>query len=191
MQDLKNKTDNELIKEIQSEVNITKNFCEICSRHSGIFFKMASKYISPKFKEKRLDFFNDKEYYIYQAIRDFNENKNTKFSTYLANRIMWICINDYNKEKKKKELNFSEEFLKNCPDETESINREMIEEVMKMLKKEKDKRVYKIFAFRYLEGKHNSVMPWKDVCCQQDINLSVQGCINVHNKYLNKLRKKK
>lgn len=191
MKNSKHKTDNELVKEIQSELNVAENFCEICSRHSGIFFKMASKYISKRFKEKRLDFFKDKEYYIYQAIMDYDETKNAKFSTYLGNVIMWTCINDYNKEKKKRETNYPEEFLKNCPDQTESINREMIEEVVEMLKKEKDQRVYKIFAFRYLEGKNNNVMPWKDVCCKEDINLSVQGCINVHDKYLKKLRKEK
>lgn len=139
MQDSKNKTDNQLIKEIQSEINITENFCEICSRHSGIFFKMASKYISKKFKEKRLDFFRDKEYYIYQAIMNFDETKNAKFSTYLGNRVTWLCINDYNKEKRKKESNYTEEFLKNCPDKTESINTEMIQEIIEMLKKKKTK----------------------------------------------------
>ena len=191
MKKLQHKTDNELIKEIQSGINIAENFCEICSRHSGIFYKMASKYISKKFREKRLDFFKDKEYYIYQAILDFDETKKTKFSTYLANSIKWTCINDYNKEKKKKECNYPEEFLKNCPNKEDSINDEMIREIIEMLKKEKDQRIYKIFAFRYLEGKNNNVMPWKDVCCQEDINLSVQGCINVHDKYLKKLRKEK
>jgi hypothetical protein len=183
------KSDNEIIKEIQRGIDISENFCEISERHSAIFFKMASKYISKKFKEKRLDFFTDKDYYIYQAVLDFNETKGTKFSTYLANRIKWKCINDYHKDQKSREVKYPLEFMLNCPDKSESINKDKLKEVVEMLKKDKDPRIHKIFAFRYLEGKNNGVMPWKEVCCQENINLSVQGCINVHNNYLKKIRK--
>ena len=184
------KSDNELIKDIKSGVNICENFEEISSRHSGIFFKMASKYISPKFKEKRLDFFNDKGYYIFKVILDYNEDKNTKFSTYLGNRIKWICINNYYKEINNCEINYQDEFISNCPDAKKEINVRDISEVMNLIKKEKDKRLHKIFKFRYLEGKGNNVMPWKDVCSKDNINLSVQGCINVHNNYIKKITKK-
>lgn len=188
MKDLR--SDNEIIKEIKNGVDISKNYQIISDRHSAIFFKMASKYISRKFKEKRLDFFKDKDYYIFQVIIDFDFNKNTKFSTYLANRIKWMCMNDYNKNLNCCEVNCPDQVLQNCKEES-SIDFSSIEDIVSMLKKDKDSRVYKIFKLRYLEGKKNNLMPWKDVCCSEDINLSVQGCINIHNNYLKKIRKEK
>jgi len=185
------KCDNELIKEIKKGNNVCKNFGVISDRHSGIFFKMAHKYISKKFTEKRLDFFNDKDYYIFQVVLDYKENKKTKFSTYLGNRIKWMCINNYYKTINSCEINYPDEIMYNCPDNNKNIDIQSISEAMEMLKKDKDPRLHKIFTLRYLEGKGNNVMPWKDVCVQDGINLSVQGCINVHNNYIKKTRKEK
>ena len=183
------KSDNELIKEIKVGCNVCENFGEISKRHSGIFFKMASKYISKKFTEKRLDFFTDKDYYIFQVILDYKENKKTKFSTYLGNRIKWMCINNYYKTINSCEVNFPDQLMHNCPDKSKNIDTQLITDAMRMIKKDKDKRLYKIFTLRYLEGKGNNVMPWKDICSNADINLSVQGCINVHNNYIKKIKK--
>lgn len=189
MKDLR--SDNEIIKEIKAGKNLSQNYQEISDRHSGIFFKMASKYISKKFKEKRLDFFRDKDYYIYQIILDFDESKKTKFSTYLGNRIKWMCINSYHKHLNCCEINCPDQIIYNCSDDELKIDYSSVFEAMEMIKKEKDERIYKIFKLRYLEGKNNNVMPWKDVCTYEDLNLSVQGCINIHNKYLKKIRKEK
>lgn len=183
------RSDNEIIKEIQNYINIAENFKIISDRHSAIFFKMASKYISKKFREKRLDFFKDKDYYIYRIILDFDPDKNTKFSTYLANRIKWMCMNSYNKDRISQEIKFSNETISNLKDETKKTDYDSILEIMNLIKSEKDDRIYKIFKFRYLEGKNNSVMPWKEISQKDGINLSVQGCINIHNKYLKKIRK--
>lgn len=189
MKDLR--SDNEIINKIKKGENLSGNFQEISDRHSGIFYKMASKFISKKFKEKRLDFFKDKDYYIYQIILDFNENKKTKFSTYLGNRIKWMCINSYHKDLNCCEVNCPDQILYNCSDEKITTDYTSVFEAMECIKKEKDERIYKIFKLRYLEGKRNNVMPWKDICSSEGLELSVQGCINIHNKYLNKIRKEK
>tara|TARA_Y100000592_G_scaffold88992_1_gene145565 strand:+ start:133 stop:705 length:573 start_codon:yes stop_codon:yes gene_type:complete len=183
------RSDNDIIQEIKKGINISENYQIISDRHSGIFYKMADKWISKKFKEKRLDFFRDKDYYIFQVILDYNEDKNTKFSTYLGNRIKWMCINNYYKEINCCEINCPDQLMYNCPDLRKEIDVQSISEAMNMIKNEKDQRLHKIFTFRYLEGKGNNLMPWKDVCCQEGINLSVQGCINVHNQYIKKIRK--
>lgn len=189
MKDLR--SDNEIIKEIKNHINATENFKIISDRHSAIFFKMASKYISKKFREKRLEFFRDKDYYIYRIILDFKFSKNTKFSTYLANRIKWMCMNSYHKDCNNQEIKFSTETIANFKDESKKTDYNSILEIMNLIKSEKDDRIYKIFKFRYLEGKNNSVMPWKEISQKDGINLSVQGCINIHNKYLKKIRKER
>ena len=152
---------------------------------------MATKFISKKFKERRIDFFKDKDTYIFEIILDYRADKNTKFSTYLGNRIQWMCINNYHKQINCCEINCPDQLMYNCPDTKNQLDVQAICEIMSMLNKEKDKRVLKIFTFRYLEGKGNNVMPWNDVCSQEGINLSVQGCINLHNKYINKIREER
>jgi len=185
------KSDNEIIKLIKEGVNLSENYQIISDRHSAIFYKMASKYISKKFREKRIDFFKDKDYYIFQVILDYDPDRNTKFSTYLANRIKWMCINSYNKTINCCEVNCPDQLMYNCKDENYSLDTSLVFEAMNLIKKDKDERVFKIFHSRYIEGKNNDVMPWAEVCKQSDINLSIQGCINIHNKYLNKIRKVK
>jgi len=192
---IESKPDNELIKEIKEGINLSESFQELSKRHSAIFYKMASKYISKKFKESRLDFFSEKDYWIYQCILSYNENKNTKFSTYLANMIKWICMNNYNKNLKNENLQFCDNYINQIDLEThESTPTQTIKkdfnEVMSFVKNVSDPRVYEIFKLRYAEGKQNNLMPWKDVCKNDKINLSVQGCINLHNKFLEKLKYK-
>lgn len=183
------RSDVEIIKEIQMGNNVTDNFQIISDRHSAIFYKMADRWISKQFREKRLDFFKDKDYYIFKVILDFKDDQNMKFSTYLANRIMWMCMNNYNKDLNCCEVNCPDQIIYNCPDNSDQIDINAVCEVMDMIKKDKDKRIHKIFTLRYLVGKDNKLMPWKDICKDKDVNLSVQGCINVHDKYIKKRRK--
>ena len=124
-------------------------------------------------------------------ILDYKFNKNTKFSTYLGNRIKWECMNSYNKDLNCCEINCPDELMYNCPDKKHYVDVNAVCEAMEMIKKDKDKRIYKIFKLRYLVGKGNKLMPWNDVCIDKDINLSVQGCINVHDNYINKIKKGK
>ena len=39
----------------------------------------------------------------------------------------------------------------------------------------------------YIEGNKNKVMPWNQVC--KSVDLSIQGCINVHNKAIKTIKK--
>ena len=185
------KSDNELIEEIKKGIDVSENYQVISDRHSAIFYKMADRWISKKFREKRLDFFKDKDYYIFQVVLDFKDDQNMKFSTYLANRIKWMCMNSYNKDLNCCEINCPDQLMYNCADDKDYIDINAVCEAMEMIKKDKDERVLKIFTLRYLEGKGNNLMPWKDVCTDKSINLSVQGCINVHNNYIKKVRKEK
>jgi hypothetical protein len=51
-----------------------------------------------------------------------------------------------------------------------------------------DKRIKKIFDMRYVIGEKNSVMPWRKIC--KEVDLSIQGCINVHDRGLKIIRDK-
>ena len=71
----------------------------------------------------------------------------------------------------------------------EMINKELINKIFETLKDSGDKRACKIFTMRYIIGEKNKVMPWKKI--SKAVNLSIQGCINVHNSYIKKIKSRK
>jgi DNA-directed RNA polymerase specialized sigma subunit len=191
------KTDLELINEIKKGINSSENYEIISERHSPIYYYIVNKFVSDKNKEKKLDFLGDKDYYMFMAISEFDKSKKTKFSTYLANKIKWMCINDYHKTRKRGTINEENQKidasmprqegfhgLKNEPKENE------VERFFALAQKDSDKRIFKIFSLRYLKGKGNKLMPWRDVCKEEGVNLSIQGCINIHNQFIKKIKSK-
>jgi len=194
---MKKSNENKIIHEIKSGINTTENFRKILDKHSGIFFKMCSKYMYGNFHFYQNDFLPNRESFIYECVLDYKPDKGAKFSTYLASRIKWFCLNLYNKNKESntKKVNIDQEDLNNIACSNTSIisleKKDALEEFLKKLKGNKDLRLYEIFKLRYLDGEKNTVMPWSVVAQSPKVNLSVQGCINVHNKYIEKIRKEK
>ena len=68
------------------------------------------------------------------------------------------------------------------------INEESLNKVMKIINDFPDERVEKIFKMRYIDGDKNKVMPWKKI--SKDLDMSIQGCINIHNKIIKKIQTK-
>jgi DNA-directed RNA polymerase sigma subunit (sigma70/sigma32) len=131
----------------------------------------------------------DKEYKIYSAALKFDKTKGAKFSTYLGNETKWMCLNSYNKNKRRPA--FHAENIENMPENNDpqensiesNIKRDLFNKVLSLISKHPDKRVEKIFNMRYIIGQRNKVMPWKDI--GSEMNLSIQGCINIHNSVVN------
>jgi RNA polymerase sigma factor (sigma-70 family) len=192
---MKELSDEQLINNIKKgnkdSEDLSESFLEICHRHKNLFYQTIYKYTCGRKKIVRDDFLKDIYIIFYKSIMDFNEAKNSKFSTYLANRTKWMCINDYHKNKK-------EDYLINIEDSTlqledkrdKTFDLSDVNAVLSKIKKEKDKRLFRIFNLRYCKGEGNKLMPWRQVCKNSKINLSVQGCINVHNNYINKIKVK-
>ena len=57
---------------------------------------------------------------------------------------------------------------------------------MELVKDYPDERISKIFTMRYVDGYKNKVMPWKQV--SEEIAMSIQGCINIHDSTIKKLK---
>jgi len=133
----------------------------------------------------------DKEYNIYQAALKYDASKGAKFSTYLGNETKWMCLNIYNKNKRHPEIATEELYLDLHQDFSENkhednINRELFKKIMELLKDYPDGRISQIFNMRYVEGSENKVMPWKSV--SETLDMSIQGCINIHNSTIEKLK---
>jgi len=165
---------------------------ELILRHSGIYINMVNSYTPSHMLSHKEELIAEKDYHIYQSALNFDFSKNTKFSTYLGNGTKWMCLNIYNKHKKNPEiavedivLELNQQFSE---DGFEPDKKDLLQHIMSYVSSHSDSRVGEIFKLRYIEGQKNKVMPWKKV--SSIVNMSVQGCINIHDSIINKLKNK-
>lgn len=179
-------SDLQLIENLKNDVDIEDSLTELVQRHSGIYLDMVNNYASPNSPFIDYDeLIQDKEYKIYHAAIKYNKDKGAKFSTYLGNETKWMCLNLYNRNKRRPA--FHSEYLENMAEDSdpaddtinESIKNDLFNKVLSIIKEHPDNRVEKIFKMRYIVGARNKVMPWKQI--GDEMNLSIQGCINIHN----------
>jgi DNA-directed RNA polymerase specialized sigma subunit len=184
-------SDEALIESIKSHQNVAECLRIILDRHSGIYFDIINKLVPDNslYCSKR-DLHDDRILNIYNAVLKFNPNKGTKFSTFLGNETKWICLNSYNKAKKKPLFSKDPESLDSADkvDDSEVIDHTLLKEVFTLLSKNADWRAGKIFKMRYTEGEGNKSLAWKHVA--PHVGLSIQGCINVHDTIIQDLKRK-
>ena len=181
-----------LINNIKNNIDADASLKTLVEKHSGIFLSMVHNYV-PASSEiiNKSDIINDKNYYIYKAALKFDENKLSKFSTFLGNETKWMCLNLYNKHKNKPSIPYAEDYLEHaCPKEDlkESIDRDIFNKIIDFAKSHPDSRVETIFKMRYVEGFKNGLMPWKSI--SEELDMSIQGCINIHNSALKTFKNK-
>lgn len=183
-------SDISLIERIKTE-NDERSLLELINRHSGIYTTMVSRFASGKSTVLDKDLImDDKDFTIYSSALKFDPAKETKFSTYLANEVKWKCLNAINKINKRKESSLEDEdnFLEpSCDDFIGGLfQEEALKSFQELLSKENDKRIKKIIDMRY-NSDNNKLTSWKVIA--SDLHMSIQGCINIHNKFINKHKK--
>jgi len=184
-------SDLSLIIKIQDE-NDERSLLELINRHSGIYTSMVGRFASgsTSILDKNL-IMEDKDFTIYSSALKFDPSKETKFSTYLANEVKWKCLNTINKLKKRKESSIEEDgnFIEpSCGDFMNSIyEEETLNNFKIFLNQETDERIKKIIDMRY-NNDNNKLTSWKIIA--SDLKMSIQGCIDIHNKFINKHKKK-
>jgi hypothetical protein len=188
-----NMNDESLVNFIQLEDHTEECLNILIDRHSGLCIDMINNYVSKTYNESlRRELIKEKDFQIYNSALKFNPNKGSKFSTYLGNEIKWKCLNLYNKNKKRKTVPVEESLIEYFSYSNKGsdgpVDSDIFSNIMTQAKKHSDKRVGKIFKLRYVEGKDNSVMPWRMV--SDEISMSIQGCINLHNSAINQFRNK-
>ena len=67
----------------------------------------------------------------------------------------------------------------------QSFQDQILKEFNEEISKHPDKRIQKIFSMRYSGNK--KLTPWRKI--SKSMNLSIQGCINIHNAALNSISK--
>tara|TARA_R100000995_G_scaffold84882_1_gene65496 strand:+ start:3286 stop:3897 length:612 start_codon:yes stop_codon:yes gene_type:complete len=180
-----------LISKIQEDNADQQSLIALVDRHSGIFHTMVNHFMSsPQCVLDKTQIVEDKEMTIYDSALNYDPSRNTKFSTHLANQTKWKCLNALNKKKKNKECFIDDDntyIEPSCESFIKDINKEEALVVFKeCLKTEKDERVKKIIDMRY-GSDNNKLTPWRFIA--KNLDLSIQGCINIHNKFINKVKK--
>lgn len=187
---MENLSDIQLIKNIKRNKNVNECLDELINRHSGIYLDIVNSFLRNCNNDTlRDEIINDKELAIYNSALKYDEDKGTKFSTFLGNEAKWMCLNASNKNKKYVEITdhtFDFDNLKIEYDKTEQDFKDTVLGDFKIhLQNHPDKRLQKIFAMRYSGNK--KLTPWRKI--SKEMKLSIQGCINIHNSALNSISK--
>ena len=182
--------DLQLVDNIKKDTKTEDCLQELIGRHTGIYLDIVNKYTLNGNTTNRLDLIDEKDYNIYQAALKYEGDRGTKFPTFLGNETKWICLNKFNKRKKDPQLSIDDvkesDILHPKKEKFKKEDLEVFSEAIKLSKDHKDKRVEKIFEMRYITGEKNKVMPWKKI--SEELNMSIQGCINIHNSAVEKFK---
>jgi DNA-directed RNA polymerase specialized sigma24 family protein len=183
--------DLQLVENIKKSKNTESSLKELVTRHSGIYYSMINRYVPDQSLVcSKADLMEERDFHIYNAALKFDSEKGTKFSTFLGNETKWLCLNSYNKAKKKycevtspEDLDFLDKL-----DLGEPVDLNLLNEIFYMVERHPDHRVSKIFRLRYKDGIGDKLLPWKSVA--PHVHLSIQGCINVHNSVIADIKNK-
>jgi len=183
-----NVSDNYLVERIKL-TNCEKSLGELIKRHSAICFKVIKRYASTFYANNInvIDASSDKNLIIWNSAKSFNIDKNVKFSTWLANQVKYSCLNALNKKSKDRLVATEDEILDVLKEKTpEEENNNLFEFTDNILNQLRDKRIKQIFSMRY--SNHHKKPSWCKVA--EQLNVSTQTAINLHNRGIAVLRKK-
>tara|TARA_B100000085_G_scaffold280871_1_gene306520 strand:- start:869 stop:1441 length:573 start_codon:yes stop_codon:yes gene_type:complete len=184
--------DIQLIKNIKNNVKVDESLSTLYDLYSGVYFKIIHNHFQKgRHEEKKQELINECSYHIYFAAIEFKFDKNIKFSSYLGCKARWLCLNFFNREKMvERNLNLSNSNPQKSFDSLipEIIKTETLKKIRDELREEEDLRVAKIFSMRYFDSENNKISSWKKI--STELNMSIQGCINIHNRFIKKIKNK-
>lgn len=187
--ELKNKTDCQLIEEINKNAS-NEAYIELKNRVGKSYFRTLSSYCKKVPQLKYNEMAEQIDEVILKAVSSFKKEKNTQFNSWFTNHSRFFILNTI---KKLNELGYfiptenTEIDLLNNKDKKFHIDdrEEIKEHVFSILRKSPDKRVIQIFEMRFFGDK--TQRKWKNI--SKTLNLSTQQCLNIYEKHKNLLYK--
>lgn len=181
--------DNELVIRVQNNDD-TDALEELCNRHSGILIDKVYKYGNRLTQTQKNDIIDEKIYHVYNAAKKHDKEK-SKFSTFLASQIIYLCLSKSSKNKKENLVNFEEVEYQEydtslSPDEI-VCNSEYLTEILEFVNNLDDFNEKTVFFERYFHGNGFKLKTWEEV--SKKVGFSVQGCINMHDRVVQKIKK--
>ena len=190
---LKDLPDLDLVKNIKENNTLAGDSALILAdRHSGLYVSTIMKTSGTSIPNLRDDLLEEKLFVLYTAANTYDEKRGTLFSTHFANKARWNCLK--NKSKKCNieltcESSFIDAVLHDRGD-FDQINIDESEEIVQSIHEEiekiSDPKARKIMEMRYFSASEKNI-PWKKIA--KSVKLSIQGCIDVHNRYIEQIRK--
>lgn len=181
-----------LVKHVKDQDDLLdKSFEILAERHSGLYAQTVLRTSGSSIPNLKDDLIDEKLFVLYEAIRTYDENRGTAFNTHFANCARWNCLT--NKSRKSNiEITVEPAALDTLVDQDAGASEEQcydpsdIEEIKAKIESLEDERAKKILRLRYFSS-GTKIIPWKKIA--NEVQLSIQGAINVHDKYVAIIRK--
>jgi hypothetical protein len=184
-------TDNDLVNLIKNnDKQINQAIERLNDKHFGIISKIAQSY----YKASYAEIMSERYFLIFSAAMSFDFNRETVFSTHLANEVKWRCLKLKTLRSKlsMKETSIDDVYLDSFADKStyskieEDYNNHIFSKVKLKISSIKDPRAKKIIEMRHFKFENKNA-PWKII--SKEVNMSIQGCINIYNKYIDNIKK--
>lgn len=182
--------DLELIDKVKNE-GCSESFSEIVERHSPLYWSICNKYKEPMTASgvHVSDMDDDKLFFIYESIKSYDPEKNSKYSTWLANWTKYKCLSKITSSnrvvtKTSEFLDFCSEKESDCDDQDEANKADAYDFIKEQLADEKDD-IKEIFNLRYFSNEKKN-RRWSDI--GKKLGISTQTAINRHDRVVNKIK---
>lgn len=185
---MKYKTDEALIKKILDN-QCSDSLKQLVEKHSGMIFNVGKKYCPSCNLD--LNELNDNKYWIvFQAVKSFNSEKGSKFSTWLGNQVRFFCLNHKNKNSKLIPIEDSHlEFFINDINKKNNLSKqkELVNVIIDLFNEISDPNTKNAIYYRYFHNKER-ILNYSEIA--EILKVTPQTVLNWHNKFI-KLAKKK
>ena len=164
-------------------------FSEIYTKYSGVYLHVVNSHKKTLNPYQITDLFEDKFLNIWRYVKAYKPDRGAKLSTFIGLRARYECLNSMEDFKKRGIINFDEEVEPKEKDSDNShnifIRKELLQRVLNIIENWPDERVSQIFQMRYIDPNSNKLTPWHKIA--KKVKMSVQGCINLHNRTLTQI----
>lgn len=181
-------SDVELVRKVKT-LKCNDSLKTLIERHSALCFDTFNKY-NRALIEKGVnveDLVEEKDYLIYKCTLNFDETKNSKFSTWLANHVKYKCLTNITKQKWNVSIDDenNNQIVSKLSESKDDFS-EKRDFVFNLLAQMKDKRLEKIISMRYYGDKNSR--KWKNI--SKELGITYQTAITLHKKALDFLKTK-
>jgi DNA-directed RNA polymerase specialized sigma subunit len=174
-------SDPALLKLVRNN-NSSDAFQELMNRHEKLFFDVCSKYSKKSPLIKYEEIIKEKYFVMGEVIKTYKQGRKTKFSTWVGHftrffclkRITYLAKNHLETGLESKDLDVINLNLNKFDESTYDDTKEHINKILSTIP---DKRIKKIFNFRYFNGQNET---WTEIA--KKLNISAMHTINLHNK---------